>query len=120
MSRRSQISRSAPLDAAAVVPPLALSLALFLTSMRAIRAAEAGDSPPSTVFVSLRAMQSTYSLQGGDVVLEWKVEGMKFTWAVIMVDDNQPETILVDQDQPGVVVRGLTPGHHKFIVRGIT
>lgn len=111
MCRRTQTDSLSSLYPTAIrVPLLALGLVLAIHPCAA--------SAEETVFTSLRAMQSTYSITGGDVILEWKVEGVKFTWVVISVDSKPPFGMW--QTKPGITIEGVDPGFHQFTVEGIS
>ena len=112
MSRRSHLDSRSARFSAIPVAPLAAFLAFALLPGAAAAAAD------DTVFTSLRAFQSTYSQEAGDVTLEWKVEGVRFTMVVIWIDGGPPNGQW--QDKGGIEIIGIEPGFHQFTVAGIT
>ncbi len=96
-------------------------LALFSSAgapLAALPAASPGDGSEDTVFTTLRAIQATYSPQGGDAYLEWKVKGEKFTWIRVSLDGGEPD--LFWGTTPGIKIQALALGYHEFTVEGIS
>jgi hypothetical protein len=112
MSRRSQPHSRSTRFTTIPVPLLAAVLAFAISPGPVVDAAD------ETVFTSLRAMQSTYSQDGGNVILEWKVEGLRFSMVVIWLDSKL--SMWQTQDNGGIEIEGVPPGFHEFTVAGIT